>query len=166
LDAAVEGEGLFAVLDGDEVKYTRDGRFTVNGDNELVMAAGGGRARVLDEAGNPITLSPAAGPARIEAGGAVKQGDAIIGRVGVFEFADRNTLRKVGANLFKATGGSGQLAEHSTVLAGTVERSTVNPVDGLTTLIEASRAFQLNANMISLQDSTIGQAISRVGRIG
>ena len=167
LDVAIHGDGFFAVQDEGEVKYTRDGRFTTNVNNELVMVAGEGEARVLDDANSPIVLLPAtAGTPKIAADGTIRQGDAVVGKIGMFEFADRNTLRKEGANLFKATDGTGQPAENSTLLARTIEESTVNPVDGLTTLIEVARAFQLNATMVQLQDSTVGQAISQVGRIG
>ncbi len=167
LDVAIQGDGFFAVNDGTETKYTRDGRFTTNPANELVMVANDGRARVLGEGGAPITLLPqSAGRPEIAADGTIRQGGALVGKIGVFEFADRNSLRKVGGSLFKATSDPARPAESSTLLPGNVEGSTVNPVDGLTSLIETTRAFQLNANMFSLQDTTIGQAISRVGRIG
>lgn len=167
LDAAVRGEGFFTVRVGSDVRYTRDGRFTLNADNELVMVAGGGRAKVLDENGGPIVLlPPSAGKPVIGPDGSVRQGQTVVGKLDLAEFDDRNTLRKVGTNLFQATGGRARSARHSNVLAGFVEQSTVDPVAGLATLIEVSRAYQLNANMVSLQDSTIGQAVSRVGRIG
>ncbi|HUU84333.1 MAG TPA: flagellar hook-basal body protein [Phycisphaerae bacterium] len=167
LDAAIDGDGFFAVRVGDDLRYTRDGRFTTNADNELVMVANGGRAKVLDDAGAPIVLLPAtAGRPRIAADGTIRQGTTVVGKLGLAEFDDRDNLRKVGANLFQATGGRVGPAQRSSVLAGHVEQSTVNPIGGLASMIEVSRAYQLNANMISLQDSTIGQAVSRVGRIG
>jgi flagellar basal body rod protein FlgG len=167
LDVAIKGEGFFTVLVGNEVRYTRDGRFTINGANELVMVAGDGRARVLDEAGAPIALlPPPAGKPVIGPDGTIRQNNTVVGKLGLAEFADRNTLRKVGSNLFQATGGPPLSASTSNVLAGYVEDSTVNPVAGLATMIEVTRVYQLNATMISLQDATIGQAVSRVGRIG
>lgn len=167
LDAAISGDGFFSVRVGNQVRYTRDGRFTLNADNELVMVAGDGRAKVLDEAGLPIVLlPPSAGKPQIGPDGSIRQGSTVVGELGLVEFDDRNVLRKVGANLFQATDGRSRPAQQSNVLAGFVEQSTVNPVDGLATMIEVSRAYQLNANMISLQDGTVGQAVSRVGRIG
>ena len=167
LDAAVNGDGFFTVRVDNDVRYTRDGRFTVNADNELVMVAGNGRAKVLDEAGAPVVLlPPPAGKAVIGGDGTIRQGRAVVGKLGLAEFDDRNTLRKIGGNLFQPTSQAARPAEGSNVLAGFIEQSTVNPVSGLASMIEVSRAYQLNANMISLQDGTIGQAISRVGRIG
>ncbi len=166
LDVAVRGDGFFAVQVDGQVRYTRDGRFTTNRDNELVMVANDGRARVLDESGVPVVLLPTAKRTEIAADGTVRQDGAVVGKIAVTEFADRNTLRKVGGNLFQATGAPGYPAQNSQLVSGALEGSTVDPVMSLTDMIEVTRAFQLNAQMISLQDMTIGQAVSRVGRIG
>ena len=123
------------------------------------------RARTEDVA--PIVLLPAsAGAARIASDGSVRQGNTVVARLGVAEFADRNELRKVGANLFRATGQRPPSATRTTLVPGTVEQSNADPITGLAEMIEVSRAYQLNAQMISLQDTMIGQAVSRVGRIG
>ena len=167
LDVSIKGDGFFAVRVGAESRYTRDGRFTVNPDNELVMVAGDGRAKVLDEAGGPIVLLPAsAGQPTIAADGTVRQGGTVVAKLGLVEFSDRDELRKVGGNLFQAPGGRPRPAVASSVMSGTVEQSNADPVAGLASLIEVSRAYELNARMISLQDQTIGQAVSQVGRIG
>ncbi len=166
LDVAVKGDAFLQVRIGNEVQYTRDGRFTVNENNELVMVANGGRAKVLGENGLPIVLAPNAGKTEIAADGTIRQDNVAVDKVGLVEFADRNTLRKVGGNLFTATAGAGQPAQSSSLMSGVVEGSTVDPVAGLAEMIEVSRAYQLNAQMITLQDMTVGQAVSRVGRIG
>ena len=49
--------------------------------------------------------------------------------------------------------------------AGTLLAS-VNPVDALTGMIVVSRAYELNARMIQMQDSVNEDAVNRVGRIG
>ncbi|MEE9295891.1 MAG: flagellar hook-basal body protein [Phycisphaerae bacterium] len=166
LDLAIEGDGFFAVRDGDQVKYTRDGRLTLNDAGELVMVAGGGRFRVLDQNGEPIEVDTAIpGPINITADGTVRRGDEVMGRVVLFEFADRSSLSKSGQNLYTNHGDPGTTS-NSTIKSGYVERSTVNAIKGLAGMITVSRAYQLNANMISLQDQTIGQAVTTVGRIG
>jgi flagellar basal body rod protein FlgG len=38
-------------------------------------------------------------------------------------------------------------------------------MQGLAELIEATRAFQLNAKMVQLQDQVTGQAVTTVGRV-
>jgi len=169
LDVAIDGDGFLAVQVGGETRYTRDGRLTVNANNELVLVAGGGRACVLDQDGAPIVLSasPEASRPSVAADGTIRQGNAVVGKLGVVEFEDRNNLRKIGANLFQATGSEQPSpALSGKVMSGMVEQSNADPVEGLASLIEAARAYQLNATMVSLQDGMVGQAVSRVGRIG
>jgi flagellar hook-basal body protein len=58
LDVAIMGEGFFAVQAGsgpDSIRLTRDGRFTLNTDGELVMSTSG--MRVLDVNDEPIRLN-------------------------------------------------------------------------------------------------------------
>ena len=52
----------------------------------------------------------------------------------------------------------------STFIPGALEGSTMDPVNGLVDMIEASRAFQMNANMLSLQDTTLGRAVNEIAR--
>ena len=120
----------------------------------------------MDEAGAPIVLLPGtAGEPQIASDGTIRQGEAVVGRLGLHEFEDLMALRKVGSNLFEDHGGGARPAVASRVASGTLEGSGVDPVSGLASMIEVSRAYQLNAQMISLQDDTLGQVISRVGRI-
>ena len=51
------------------------------------------------------------------------------------------------------------------VHAGFVESSAVQPVRELTGMIESSRAFQINARMVSLQDEMLGRLVNQVPRL-
>ena len=166
LDVALAGDGFFNVSDGTRQLYTRDGRFTLTSTGQMVMVAGNGRFGVLDESGAPIVADPAGGKIRIVEDGTIYQGRDIIGRLGISDVEDRTALRKVGTNAFENLGQSPSYPAYPKVLARHVERSTVRPVDALAGMIEVSRAYELNARMISLQDETIGQAVNRVGRVG
>lgn len=165
LDAAIEGEGFFTVREGNEPRYTRDGRFTLNSEGELVMVAGGGRLKVMDETDRPIILDPKGGKIAIGRDGSIHQDKVLVGKLGVVEFADRQALKKVGKNLFRSVGARPAAPRNSKVHGGFIERSAQNPITGLVEMIEATRAHELNARMISLQDQTIGQAVNTVGRV-
>ncbi len=165
LDVAVFGEGFLSVQDGDETKFTRDGRMTINGRGELVLAAGGGRLRVLDDQGQPIRLDLEAGESfSVSRDGQLWQGSDSVAKLGVVEFEDRAQLVKHGGNLY-ANHGSAERSSTSELRAGFLEQSTANPMSGLAAMIETARAYQLNANLVSLQDTTIGQAVNTVGRV-
>ena len=163
LDVAVEGDGFFTVRDGDAVRYTRDGRFTLNANGELVTVAG--HHRVLDEQGEPIVVTEdAAGSVGIMASGEVRAGDVTFGRLGMVDFEDRSGLCKVGGNLFKAAGVTP--APHAADLRpGAIEASTVDPTQTMVAMIEVSRAYELNATLIGLADSTLGRAVNDIARL-
>ncbi len=162
LDVMIQGKGFFQVRTEEGVRYTRAGHFTRSDDGTLLTAAGG--HAVLDDSGSTITIPPGE-EAKITSTGQVVQGDTVLGIVGVVEFDDLSALRKQGKNLFVATGNAvPQAASASKIVPGALEGSTVDPVNGLLDLIEASRAFQMNAKLLSLQDATIGRAVNEIAR--
>lgn len=167
LDVAIEGDGFFPVSDGDAVRYTRDGAWTTNASGELVLSAGGGRWRVLSESGDPIAINPLGSAPEIMSDGRVRQDGLLLGRIELRAPADPRDLRKVGENLFAPwnetqdtmTAADGQLHGRS------IEHSTFDMMQGLASMIEATRAYQMNATMLQLQDQATGQAVSRVGAV-
>jgi len=101
----------------------------------------------------------------ISADGVVEQGGTPVATLGVVDVDDPQKLRKVGMNLFRGEDVRTQPTT-SRLRPGFCESSTVNPVDALTGMIEVSRAYELNARMIQMQDSVNEDAVNRVGRIG
>ena len=163
LDVAIQGQGFFAVSDGEVTRYTRDGEFTRNAVGELVLAAGNGRWKVLSEDDSPILLSEDGEPASIAADGSVREGQTVVAKLGMLAPDDEQAARKVGANLFAAKD-SEMTPMAAELVPGAREGSNFDVMQGLASMIKASRAYQLNATMIQLQDQITGQAISRVGR--
>jgi len=164
LDVAIQGKGFFSVSDGEETKYTRNGEFAINTDSELVMSGGGGKWRVLDEGGGVITISPEGGSVRIGDDGTIRQGNSAVAKIGLFEAEDEKVMRKDGENVFDATD-TKMSSVSGSVRSGAVEGSNFSAIKGLASMIEASRAYQLNATMIQLQDQVTGQAVGTVGRV-
>jgi len=163
LDVAIFGEGFFSVLDGDAVRYTRDGRFMVNADGELVTAAGG--YNVLDESGQPLTVgADNSDRVQITASGEVRAGNEVLGKLDVVDFENERLLRKVGGNLLVAMNAEPTKAK-ATLMPQSIEASTVDPTTTMVAMIEASRAYQLNATLIGLADSTLGRAVNDIARI-
>lgn len=161
LDLMIEGKGFFQVQTADGVRYTRDGRFTVNADGTLVSAAGG--RPVLGVGGGTITVN--SHDVQINGQGKVIQDGNVVGTLAVAEFDDVQKLRKQGANLFIAPESvDPRPASASRIVPGTLEGASIEPVTGLVDLIEASRAFQMNANLVSLQETMIGRAVNEIAR--
>jgi len=164
LDVAIQGEGFFAVSDGEVTRYTRNGEFAANSQGELVMANEAGRWRVLDEGGAPIRMDEAGGELSVSDRGTVRQGNIVVGTIGLMTSEDPRALRKVGENLFEAST-EGMKPASGRLITGSREGSTFDVMQGLASMIEASRAYQMNATLIQLQDQLTQQAVSTLGRV-
>jgi flagellar basal-body rod protein FlgG len=165
LDAAIVGEGFFAVDDGVATRYTRNGSFAINSVGELVSTAGDGRWRVLDESGGVVTVDPSAGAVEITDGGAIRQGGETIARIALSAPDRPDALRKVGETMFEADAAATMRPANGQVTAGSLENSNFDVMRGLASMIEVTRAYQLNATMIQLQDEVTSRAVSTVGRL-
>jgi flagellar basal body rod protein FlgG len=164
LDLALEGEGLFKLRTDDGIRYSRDGRLVMDRDGRLRHAASGGE--VLDDRGRPLLVdSRSRSPLRIDERGQVSQGADEIGRLAIVRFADAQALGKTGANLFSASGKE-IAAEDVSVVQGAIEESNVDPVATLVDMIQATRAYQINATILTLQDDSLGRVVNELGRIG
>ncbi|HQE28249.1 MAG TPA: flagellar basal-body rod protein FlgF [Phycisphaerae bacterium] len=163
LDVALFGSGFFTVQDGDAIRYTRDGRFVVNPNGELTTVSG---HIVLGEDGSPIRIpAEVADKVTITAGGDVRAGDLQLGRLAVVDFENKQALRKIGGNLFDA-GQAEPVEAQATLQPGFYEGSTVEPTKAMVSMIEVSRAYELNATLVGLADSTLGRAVNDIARLG
>jgi len=164
LDVAIQGDGFFTVSDGTSTRYTRNGSFSLNPSGELVLNSGDGRWRVLDQDGAPIQIDPALGDLRVSQDGTIRQGDAVAGTLGLVTMDDKQSMRKFGETLFEATTDAIVPAE-ARIVSGALEGSNFNPMQGLARMIETTRAYQMNATMVQLQDQATDRAVNTVGRM-
>lgn len=163
LDVAIEGDGFLTVRTPDGVRYTRNGRLSMRADGALVTATGG--LEVLDEGGQTIQLDRAAkSEILIDEQGVVRQGNAIVGTLKVTSFADRRQLTKIGQNLYDGAAAT-TTTNASSMRQRAYEGSSVDPISSMVRMLEATRAYQLNATMISIQDETLSKAVNEVGRL-
>lgn len=164
LDVAINGRGFFSVSDGSQARYTRDGRFTLNAEGDLTLSSGGGRWRVLDDGGAVINVEPDGEPVTVTPNGTVRQGSEEIARIGMVDADDPRGMRKAGETLFEA-GSASMQAVDATLVPESLEGSNFDVMTGLASMIEASRAYEMNAQLIRLSDQTVGVAINTVGRL-
>ena len=167
-DVAIEGAGFFSVQTAAGVRYTRDGRFTTDATNQIVDGSG---EPVLDAGGSPITVDPTLGTPMIGRDGSVSQaakngGVSKIGRIGVTRFADKAALSKSGANQFADDGTAGATpATNAVVRQGYVEKSNVNPVAEVTSLIDITRAYERMQNIIMGTQDLSAKAVDGLGKL-
>ena len=161
LDFAIEGEGFFAVQTAAGQAYTRDGRFSLNGEGQIVTRDGN---PVMGENG-PITLNPTGGAISVSREGSISQDGQIVGALRVSNFQTPAALEKVGDNLWLATDEQPTPATDARVVSGFVEGSNVNAVKELTDMIEISRAYTSVAKMIQQSDELRGTSIDKLARV-
>lgn len=156
-DVALDGPGFFVVEKDGQQLLSRDGRFVTDADGVLRAASDG--ALVLDRAGQAMRISRQGGDLSINADGEVFQDDRRIGQLALTDVRDYDALTKTGASRFIADE-ENLTGTPARVLSGVLERSTVEPVKELASMLLTSRRFQLNARMIQLQDESVGRMIS------
>ena len=168
-DVAIEGAGFFSVQTAGGVRYTRDGRFTTDASNQIVDQAGD---PVLDAGGSPLTVDPTLGTPVIGGDGSVSQaakngGVSKVGRIGVTRFANKAALGKVGENQFADDSGQAGAtnAPDATVRQGYVEKSNVNPVTEVTSLIDITRAYERMQNIIMATQDLSAKAVDGLGKL-
>jgi flagellar basal-body rod protein FlgG len=163
-DLSLDGPGFFVVQVDDGPQYTRDGRFIMDQDGWLRAATDG--APVLGRGGRPVRLNPFGSRenVRVDDVGHIFQDDALVGQLALADFRDYGALRKVGASRFVAPENSA-IDAAALVHMGYVESSSVSPIHDLVNMLEASRAYQMNAQMVTLQDQTVSRLIGTALRV-
>ncbi len=166
LDVAVAGSGFFQVSDGQKQYLTRNGQFVVSPTGDLLAAASG--MHVLSSTGNPInipvdavkvSITPDAGITITGADGSQAQ----TGKLAVVQPDSTRQLQKIGNNLFSYTGSVAPAGPDTQVQQGFYEASGVQPVSEMVELLQASRAFEANVNMIKFQDDALDRLLQSAG---
>ena len=160
-DMAIGGEGFFQVRRGGKDLLTRAGNFQMTATGHLVT--GNGDA-VLSEEGNPIELDPDGGQFQLTPDGGISQGGEVT-RLALVKPRSLGDLVKIGDNLFSPLVPPQPLEnDDRNVLWHQVEQSTVKPSAEMMELIETSRAFEANVNLIHTQDEVLSDLVTRVLR--
>jgi flagellar basal-body rod protein FlgF len=160
---AINGEGFFQVKKGDETFLTRAGNFQVTGRGELITPQG---YVVLNESGQPLVLNPDEKTFEINDAGELLQKGSSPQKLALVKPDSLAGLVKHGENLFRSTSPVQALPDSQRrVAAGFLEASAVRPTVEMTAMIEASRVFEANVNMIKTQDQMLGSLISQLLRV-
>lgn len=160
-DLAIKGEGLFALAGG---LLTRDGRFTLDANGTLVMAATG--KPVLDVNNQPIQLD-ANLDTQIDGNGEIRQNNRVVASLQIVQPSDPALLQKVGESTMRLDPQSpgALIPADGVVVQGHIEGSAVDPIRAMNAMIGASKAVASNATMMQYHDQLMEQAINTFGRV-
>jgi flagellar basal-body rod protein FlgF/flagellar basal-body rod protein FlgG len=159
-DFAINGDGFFRVQDVNKQEYlTRAGNFQVNAVGEFKTQDG--RFSVLDNSGKPIKLDPLI-PWTMLTGGNIEQGGSLY-PIGLSKPESLGDLVKAGNNVFRSLGPAKVVPpQERDIRQGYLEQSGVSSIREMNVMIETSRAFEANTQLIQHQDSITGALLSRV----
>jgi flagellar basal-body rod protein FlgG len=162
LDLAIQGDGFFQVtLPGGQTRYTRDGSLRINADGQLVTASG----YTLEPA---ISIPDQARSISVGQDGTVTtftgsdSAPTVVGRIELVRFTNGAGLISEGDNLLAETPASGSPLPGTagrdgmgTIQQGFLERSNVQMVNELVSLINAQRAYEINSRAIRAGDEML-----------
>jgi flagellar basal-body rod protein FlgF len=161
LDAAIEGDGFFAVQTTFGVAYTRRGNFSLNKNGDLVTDTG---ENVLSKTGSKINVTGG----KVEIGG---EGDILVdGRkvdtLKVVTFADKTKLVRLPGCMFQDPGTAGVVEEKTVEIhAEHVETSNVNVISEMMQMINVQHMvefYQKNIQAITELDKL---SSNRIGKL-
>jgi flagellar basal-body rod protein FlgG len=155
LDFAIEGEGFFVVSTKDGPMYTRNGKFTINNDKQLVTADGD---PVLGKSGE-ITIDGK--EINVENDGSIYVDNTFVDAIKIIDFEDKKYIRNYGKNLFINTkeGSSEVIPESSTIRQGYYEASNVDVMREMIEMIHTVRAYEAYTKIGESLDNVLGQLI-------
>lgn len=161
-DFAIKGNAWFGIETPAGTVMTRDGRFSLTENGELVTIEG---YPVLDAGGAPIQLDPRNGPPRAGVDGSLRQGDNLVGAIGLYEFDPGPNFVRFGNSGIVPASEAQPVVDRidAGVAQGFLEESNVNPMLEITKLIMVQRAFENGAAMIRNTESSLDDAIKTLG---
>jgi flagellar basal-body rod protein FlgG len=161
LDAAIEGDGFFAVQTAYGVAYTRRGNFSLNKNGDLVTDTG---ENVLNKLGGKINVS--GGKVQIGGEGDILVDGLKVDTLKVVTFADKPKLVRLPGCMFQDPGTARPIeVNKQEIHAEHVETSNVNVISEMTQMINVQRMiefYQKNMQAISELDKL---SSNRIGRL-
>lgn len=156
MDFAIEGRGYFSLNTPDGLRYTRNGHFAINAQDQLVNADG---YQVLDTQGRPLTVPQGAANIEVTASGVLSSDKGPIGNLQVVKFDSDVAMQKIGADLYQTDAPSQPVDTTTSVKQGMIEGSNVKPVVEITKMIQVQRAYEAANNMLMAEHDRHLQAI-------
>lgn len=165
-DTALGGNGFYAIRTDKGTMYTRSGNFSVNENGVLELA---GIGKVQSEDGKDIVLPN--DNFAIDPDGSIYDPQStgttrtVYGKIKVVDFQDYTALHKEDNNMFSTTQAELPKPAGTTINWKMLEKSNVDMVGEMTTMMSSQRSLQSAAQMLKMYDSVMSKASSDVGRL-
>ena len=173
-DFALGDKGYFCIDTPAGVRYTRNGSFFVDDEGYLSL---NGQGRVQGTDGQPIridnenfTVDGRGNISVVEtSGGGTEDAEVTtevrqMGTLRVVDFEDYEQLHKEDYGMF-STNQEPQEAESPSVMWKMVEKSNVDMVEEMVSMMTSQRALQSAAQVLKMYDQILSKAVTDVGRL-
>ena len=163
LDIAINGEGFFVVQTGQGERYTRNGRFQLDVEGQLVTQNGD---PVLADGGQPLFFGPTDVTIEIARDGTVSTENGTLGRLRVVRFENEQEMQKTGGTLFSTdtTRFPPEDVEQPVVMQGVLESSNVKAILELSAMIKVQRAYDGVRTFIEKEDERMRSMVREMAR--
>jgi len=161
LDLAIKGDGYFVVQTPQGERYTRNGRFQLDGDGRIVNSNG---YPVLGDGGGVITVPAGSGDLSIGRDGTITTDAGNIGTIGIVTFANQRTLQRADGGLFIASDPPVP-AEEAEVIQGSIENSNVKAVIQITDMSQVMRSYQQAQRIVDSENERVSRAIRSITQV-
>ncbi len=163
-DLAIQGAGYFHITlpDGTDA-YTRAGNFALSANGQIVTDQGYTVAPGIVVPSNALSITVNA-QGQVQATLPGQTAPQILGQLELVRFPNEDGLNALGGNLYTETPASGSPQSgvpgstgFGTIQQGYLETANVNPVEEITALITAQRAYEMNSKVVTAADNMMQQ---------
>lgn len=163
-DFALSGNGFFCVDTPNGVGYTRNGSFQVDNEGYLLLN-GVGRVQGV---GGPIQIDNE--NFSVDSSGVIQivdeDGDLReAGTLRIVDFEDYTQLHKEDYGTFSTNQAPREVQGETTVLWQMLEKSNIDMVEEMTSMMTSQRALQSAAQVLKMYDQVMSKSATDVGRL-
>lgn len=148
LDLAIKGDGFFTIGTDNGPRYTRNGNFKLDTEGNIVTQRGD---FLLDEKGSPIQINQENMDLDIASDGTVTLGPEETEKLQLVKFENSHDLKVEGDGYYNAGEEEPIPTEKASILQGSLERSNVNPILEMTTMVDVLRSYQAAQKLLDAE---------------
>ncbi len=161
LDVAIAGEGFFAVQTPEGETYTRNGRFRLDEQGQLVNQQGN---PVLSQGGAPVVFAPTDKKIEIARDGTISTENGELGKLRLVRFDNLQALKRTSGSMFKAEADNpAQPSNDAALVQGALESSNVEGIVEMATMINLHRTYDGVRTFINREDERQRNMIRTLG---
>ena len=158
-DLAIRGDGYFVIETDKGEQYTRNGRFSLNEEGELVTSQGN---PVLSDNGNPFVFGPGDRDVTISRDGTVSTKNGQLGKIRIVSFENQQQSQVTAGGLL-STRARAEDVEQPNMIQGALEGSNVQPIIEMAEMIRIQRSYDSVKNFIQREDDRIKRMVKDLG---